>query len=210
MLNGLYALTDETLTPDETVLDQVAAAIQGGAKVVQLRDKTRTDADLYALALALQTLCTAHQVSFIVNDRLKLAQKINADGLHLGQHDMAFEIARAEFPDKIIGVSCYGDIAQALHYEQLGADYVAFGACFNSPTKPLAKVISPNLIATAKQQLSIPVCAIGGITLANAPILIEQGVDMVAVISDLWIGGNIAQKAAGFRALFSGDVTAKI
>lgn len=203
MLNGLYALTDTTLTPDETILAQVTAAIVGGAQIVQLRDKTRSDADLYALAMALQSLCRTHQVCFIVNDRLNLAQKINADGLHIGQHDLDFKLARAEFPHKIIGMSCYGDIEQAVYYEQQGADYVAFGACFNSPTKPLAQVIAPALLKAAKQRLSIPICAIGGITLSNVSLLIEQGVDMVAVISDLWCSRDITQQAADYRALFA-------
>jgi thiamine-phosphate pyrophosphorylase len=202
MLSGLYALTDASLTPDETLLAQVSAAIFGGIRILQLRDKTRTDADLYELALALQKLCSAHQVCFIVNDRLSLAQKVNADGLHIGQHDLDFKRARAEFPNKIIGVSCYGNIEQALIYEQQGADYVAFGACFNSATKPLAKVISPALLGEAKRRLTIPVCAIGGITLSNAPQLIAQGVDMLAVISDLWCSEDTKRQAEGYKELF--------
>ncbi|MEQ1636474.1 MAG: thiamine phosphate synthase [Methylococcales bacterium] len=202
MLSGLYALTDATLTPDETLFEQVAQAILGGVRIVQLRDKTRTDVQLYDIALALQKLCAAHQVCFIINDRLALAQKINADGLHMGQHDLGFKLARVEFPNKIMGMSCYGNIDNALIFQEEGADYVAFGACFNSPTKPLAKVIPPNLFREAKKRLRIPTCAIGGITLENAPQLIQQGVDMVAVISDLWGSDNITLQAQGYRELF--------
>jgi thiamine-phosphate pyrophosphorylase len=141
-----------------------------------------------------------------MNDRLALAQQLNADGLHIGQHDLDFNIARAEFPNKIIGVSCYGSIEHALTYQEQGADYVAFGAFFNSPTKPFAPVISPTLIHRAKQRLSVPVCAIGGITLENAPQLLQQGVDMLAVISDLWCSSAVAVKAQGYSNLFANRV----
>ncbi|NOT85651.1 MAG: thiamine phosphate synthase [Methylococcaceae bacterium] len=203
MLSGLYAITDATLTPDKTLLTQVTQAILGGVSIVQLRDKTRTDAQLYDIAVALQKLCAAHQVCFMLNDRLALAQQLNVDGLHIGQHDLDFNIARAEFPNKILGMSCYGDIERALLYQAQGADYVAFGACFNSPTKPLAKVISPSLFAEAKQRLTIPLCAIGGITLVNAPQLLQHGVDMVAVISDLWCSRDITRKAQAYRNLYA-------
>lgn len=207
MLSGLYALTDASLTPDETILEQVTQAILGGVRIVQLRDKTRTDTQLYEIALALQKLCAAHQACFIVNDRLGLAQKVNADGLHVGQHDLDFNLAKAEFPNKILGMSCYGDIDNALIYQEQGAAYVAFGACFNSPTKPLAKVISPTLLREARQRLTIPICAIGGITQDNAPRLLQQGVDMVAVISDLWCSADITVQAQGYQTLFVGRST---
>ncbi|MFI3137265.1 MAG: thiamine phosphate synthase [Methylococcaceae bacterium] len=202
MLNGLYAVTDASLTPDETLLTQVTQAILGGARIVQLRDKTRSDVQLFEIALALQRLCAAHNTLFIMNDRLALAQKLNADGLHIGQHDLAFSRVRAEFPNKILGMSCYGNVADALMYQEQGADYVAFGACFNSPTKPLANLISPALLGEAKQRLSIPICAIGGITQSNAPQLLQQGVDMLAVISDLWCSADITLQAQGYRNLF--------
>lgn len=202
-LRGLYALTDATLTPDQTLLEQAAAAITGGVRIIQLRDKNRSDLELYEIANALQKLCTAHQACLIINDRLSLAQAINADGLHIGQHDFDFKLARAEFPDKIIGVSCYGDLEKALRYEQQGADYAAFGACFNSPTKPIAQLIPKDFIGHAKQQLNIPVCAIGGVTLSNAPPLIAQGVDMLAVISDLWTSNDITHHAESYQMLFA-------
>lgn len=202
MLYGLYAITDQQLTPAATLLTQVAQAIAGGVRILQLRDKTQTDAQLLPLALELKALCRAHQVIFIMNDRLELAERIAADGVHLGRDDVSLREARARLPGKLIGVSCYGNIATAQQYAAEGADYVAFGACFASPTKPHAPVIAPTLIQSAKQQLAVPVCAIGGITASNAPILIAQGADMLAVISDLWCAADITKQTQRLSRLF--------
>ncbi len=202
MLQGLYAITDTTLTPAQTLLDQVAQAIRGGIKVLQLRDKMHTDSELLSSGLALKALCAAHGVIFIMNDRLELAQQVDADGIHLGQHDQDFSLVRRALPDKIIGVSCYGDLARAEHFQNLGADYVAFGACFKSSTKPLANPIPAPLLQEAKQQLHIPICAIGGITLENTPLLLQHGVDMLAVINDLWSSQDIFSRARAFAQLF--------
>lgn len=201
MLNGLYALTDAALTPDETLFEQVTQALAGGTKIVQLRDKQRSDAQLLELARGLQDLCRQYHALFIINDRIALAKAMAADGVHIGQHDVDFGSARAELPQQIIGVSCYGSLEQARFYEQQGADYVAFGACFASSTKPLAPVIDHQLLALAKQQLSIPICAIGGITLENAPLLVQQGVDMLAVVSDLWTSQDVQLRAQQLSAL---------
>lgn len=203
MLNGLYALTDATLTPGSTLLTQATQAIAGGAKILQLRDKHQTDFELLELARALKTLCQQNNVLFIINDRIELAKKVNADGVHIGQYDLDFVTARQQLPEKIIGVSCYGNIKTALHYEQQGANYVAFGAFFASSTKPQAPVIEHTLLNEAKQVLSIPFCAIGGITVDNAPLLLQHGVDMLAVVSDLWLSPDITTRAQMFSALFA-------
>lgn len=201
VLRGLYAITDERLTPAATLLHQVTQAIAGGVAILQLRDKQRSDAELLPIAVALSELCRQQHVLFIINDRIELALQVNADGVHLGRDDRDVQEARALLGNKIIGVSCYGDIARALHFQQQGADYVAFGACFASPTKPHAPVIAPDLLTQAKQQLSIPCCAIGGITLENAPLLLAQGVDMLAIITDLW-QKDVATQARQLSSLF--------
>jgi thiamine-phosphate pyrophosphorylase len=201
MLNGLYALTDSVLTPDETLLEQVEMAIKGGLKILQFREKQRPDEELLSIVKALKKLCKAHQVTFIINDRLELAQKVDADGLHIGQHDLSFTIASKEFPNKILGVSCYGDLDRAAYFQDQGANYVAFGAFFPSPTKPLAIQIPDTLLKSAKKRLSIPICAIGGITLENAAILCQHNVDMLAVISDLWKNPDIMQRAQALSNL---------
>lgn len=205
MLHGLYAITDTTLTPAHTLLDQVEQAILGGIKILQLRDKCHTDSELLASALDLKALCSAHGVIFIMNDRLELAQQVDADGIHLGQHDLDFSLVRRSLPDKIIGVSCYGDLARAEHFQDLGADYVAFGACFKSSTKPLANPIPASLLHEAKQNLHIPICAIGGITLDNASVLVQQGADMLAVINDLWSSPDVFARAKAFSQLFDAN-----
>ena len=202
MLSGLYAITDAQLTPDFSLLEQVTQAIHGGAKIIQLRDKHRSDAEIYPLAAALQRLCQLYQVLFMINDRVELAVQLQADGVHIGQDDHEFALARAALPDKIIGVSCYGDLERARHYQQQGADYVAFGACFLSVTKPFALPIPDGLLKRAKATLNIPICAIGGITVENAAQITTQGVDMLAVISDLWDSPDIIGQAKAFSTLF--------
>lgn len=191
MINGLYVITDTKLTPYDQIVRCVGQALKGGASIVQLREKLMPDDELKPYAMSLRDLCSEHGALFIINDRVKLAREVEADGLHIGQEDEAFEKARDSLPDSIIGVSCYGDIERALHCEKAGADYVAFGAVFNSSAKPLASVTGTEVLSLAKKTLSIPVCAIGGITLGNIHAIAETGCDMAAIITDVWKAENI-------------------
>ncbi len=205
-LAGLYAITDERLTPTESMAQQVAAALKGGARIVQLRDKQSPQAALLPIARKLKALCEAYEALFIINDRIDLARAVQADGVHLGREDGALEQAREMLgPEAIVGISCYGDLDRARTMEQAGADYVAFGSFFTSPTKPHAAVVPPSVLTQARQKLSIPLCAIGGITLKNAPPLIEAGADMIAVISDLWQAEDVAAHAQKYQTLFTKD-----
>ena len=204
-LSGLYVITDEKLTPYENdqILKKVEKALKGGAKIVQLRDKTKTDEDLIPYAIALKKLSHKYGAIFIINDRVELALKVDADGVHLGKEDLFVTSARKVLKDKIIGVSCYGDLKRAKEMEALSADYVAFGSFFPSPTKPEAKVVDKKIVSEAKKLLRIPVCAIGGITLERAKELVELGADMIAVISDIWKAENIEERARGYKKLFN-------
>lgn len=204
MLRGLYVITDEKLTPYEKgkIYELTEKALSGGAKIVQLRDKGTPDEALLPIALGLKTICKDFGALFIVNDRLELAKRANADGLHIGRDDISPEIARKELPNKVIGLSCYGDIERAKWAESLGIDYVAFGSFFPSPTKPESKIVSKDIIRKAKETLKIPICAIGGITLERAEELIALGVDMIAVISDIWLAEDIEERARGYLRLF--------
>eukprot|EP01156_Anaeramoeba_ignava_P018168 Anaeramoba_ignava/a91009_100.p4 GENE.a91009_100~~a91009_100.p4 ORF type:complete len:207 (+),score=14.29 a91009_100:557-1177(+) len=198
-LKGLYVITDDVLTPKDTMLQQVEKALQGGAKIIQLRDKKNSDEDIEKEVIVLQNLCRSYRALFILNDRVELAMKLQCDGLHVGKSDYhRMKEIRTNFLG-YLGVSCYGDIKKAKEMEYLGVDYVAFGSFFASPTKPNAAVVNTNVINEAKNILNIPICAIGGITTKNVSKLIEQKVDMVAVISDIWKSENIILKCEEFK-----------
>jgi len=186
-LSGLYGITDTTLTPYDRVLEMVTQAIDGGMRILQLRDKVSLDSDIIEIAKSLKKLCDANDVLFIIDDRIELALNIDADGVHIGKDDITPQEAKKLMGEKIVGVSCYGDIEKAKEMERLGMDYVAFGAFFKSPTKPHSNVVDITILSEAKKSLQIPICAIGGITRENSPEIIAHGADMVSVISDLWV-----------------------
>lgn len=203
-LNGLYVITDDKLTPKETVLFQIEKALIGGATIVQLRDKISSDEEIENLTLKLQELCRKYNALFVLNDRVELAIKLQCDGLHIGRSDHhRVEEIRKEYKG-VLGISCYGDLNLAKSMEEKNVDYVAFGAFFASSTKPNAAVVNKEVIAKAKEELSIPVCVIGGITSDNVKELIKKGTDMVAVISDIWQSENIEEKCKSFKKSFEG------
>lgn len=196
-LKGLYAITDENLISEENFRKSIELALQGGSKIIQYRDKSADQKKRLQQAQMLRSLCTEYQAACIINDDIELAKAINADGIHLGKDDVSISHARQVLgEDCIIGLSCYDDLNNAIKAEKEGADYVAFGAMFSSSTKPDARNAKLELIAQAKQKLSIPVCAIGGITDKNIQQLIVQGVDMAAVINALFASDDIKKTAA--------------
>ena len=204
-LSGLYAITDEKLTPYEggKIFRLVEKVLKGGARVVQLRDKNTPDEKLIPIALKLKELCHSYSAYFIVNDRVSLAKEILADGVHVGKDDEDISYVREVLPKtSIVGVSCYAALERAKRAEKLGASYVAFGSFFPSPTKPEAPLAPLEILAQAKRELSIPICAIGGITLDKAEILLEHGVDLIAVVSDLWTSDDPEARARGYTELF--------
>jgi len=190
-LRGLYAVTpDEPDTP--RLCAMVGAAIDGGATAVQYRNKAATPELRGEQAQALARLCRLRGALFIVNDDAVLADAADADGIHLGEEDGAMAEARALLRDgRIVGVSCYADLSRAQNLAQQGADYVAFGSFFPSRVKPDAPRADVSLIRAAKS-LGIPVVAIGGITSDNAPLLVDAGIDAVAVISDVFAHDALA------------------
>lgn len=204
MLNGLYGITDITLTPYTDIFVQVELALKGGMKILQLRDKENKNERLLDMCQELKALVHHYDAKFIINDRVQLCKNINADGVHIGRNDKNYQEVR-EFlgKDYIIGISCYDDLEKAKYHEDMGVDYVAFGSFYTSPTKPHAKVVSKDILNKADEELKIPVCAIGGITLENAPDLINRGADMIAVISDLWKNEDIMKHASDYSALMS-------
>ena len=178
------------------------AAIAGGARLVQYRNKTASSELRRAQAVALLELCRRHDALFIVNDHVDLAAEIGAPGVHIGRDDGLLQTARARLgPDVMIGVSCYREMERARAAAQGGADYIAFGRFYPSRVKPSAGSASPSLLTEARS-LGLPVVAIGGITPDNAPPLIRAGADAVAVISALFAAPDIEAAAQRFCKLF--------
>lgn len=198
-LRGLYAITDG---PRPGLVGACAAALEGGARLLQYRDKSADAARRFAEARALQALCIRFGVPLIVNDDVDLADAVGAAGVHLGEDDGAIADARARLgAGAIVGVSCYDSLERARRSATAGADYLAFGAFFASPTKPHARRATPDLLREARV-LGKPLVAIGGITAGNAAALVEAGADCVAVISALFGASDVRAEAQRFAALF--------
>lgn len=201
-LSGLFAITPED--PDEArLLGMAKSALIGGARLLQYRDKTADAARRLRLASTLNALCQQYGASFIVNDDLQLALRVGADGVHLGSDDGDLAAARRLLPPgRLLGASCYADLDRAHAAVAAGADYVAFGAVYPSPTKPQAVTAPLELFKRCRAELGVPVCAIGGITLANAAPVIAAGADMLAVITDLFAAPDISARAHAYQHLF--------
>lgn len=201
---GLYAITDALLLPSERLINAVEQAILGGARLIQYRDKSADAAQRLAQAQALNRLCRHYEIPLLINDDVELAGQVGAAGVHIGREDPAFDTARARLGENaLIGVSCYDRLDLALEAEQAGADYVAFGAVFPSPTKPTEIRAPISLLREARAVLQGPIVAIGGITPDNAPQLLEAGVDALAVISAVFAQSDIQAAARRFSALFA-------
>ena len=198
--HGLYAITPDGKSADD-ILEFTTAVLKGGACVVQYRQKNSLNA--IDLAKALLELCHAHHVPFIINDNVELAEKIGADGVHLGKEDGSILETRQRLGESaIIGVSCYNSLEMAIEAEKQGANYVAFGRFFTSHSKPLAAPAEIGTLTAAKKILTLPIIAIGGILPENGASLLDAGADLLAVIGGLDTE-NSTFAAQAFRALFS-------
>lgn len=191
-LRGLYAITPEA--PDSVA--RVRQALEGGIALLQYRRKQRNLDEAREIA----ELARRYRVPLIVNDDVELALELDAAGVHLGRDDGDLGAARRRLAGRILGASCYNDAQLARRAIDAGADYVAFGSVFASATKPHA-VRAP--LALFALEASVPLCAIGGITLENASQAIDAGADLLAVLSDLFDAPDIAARAAQYRKLFA-------
>lgn len=204
-LRGLYAITPEGLPP-AGLLAHVEAALRGGAALVQYRDKSRDSTRRAEAARALQRLCRQFGARLLINDDLALALAVDADGVHLGATDGDLLTARQALArGRLLGASCYADFECARAAAAAGADYLAFGAVYPSPTKPLAVRAPIALFSRCRAELRLPACAIGGIRLDNAAPLLAVGVDLLAVISDLFDAPDVAARAAAYQQLFKDE-----
>jgi len=204
-LRGLYAVTpDDRLLPRLSAL--VEAALEGGTRLVQYRNKQAPAPLRRAQAAELLRVCRAYGARLIVNDDIWLAVEIGADGAHVGQDDLPggdLAAARSALgPKRLLGVSCYADLARVEAAARAGADYVGIGSVFPSATKPDAVRAPLSLIEEARRRFDLPVAAIGGISLANAREVVAAGADMIAVVSDLFNAMNIRRRAEDFQKLF--------
>ena len=202
IIKGLYAVTPDE--PDtDVLLAKVEAALLGGINILQYRNKQASHKLLTQQAQAILPLCRQYNVPLIINDSVKLCLTLDADGVHIGAEDGNLSEVRTRLgPNKILGASCYNRFDLALTAQQAGADYVAFGACFASTTKPNAPVASLDLFKLAQAQLHIPTVAIGGITLTNVLQAIDAGASAIAVINAIFNSSDVKLSTQQFAQLF--------
>lgn len=180
---SLYVILDRGAARGRDLGDLLAAAVAGGCRMVQLREKTWPSGQLLPLAERLRARCAADGVTFIVNDRVDLALAVEADGVHLGQDDLPARVARPLLrPGMLLGISTHS-VAQARAAQADGADYVAVGSIFATATKPDFELVGPDLVRILRSEIRVPLIGIGGITHDNVQEVIRAGADGVAVIS---------------------------
>lgn len=201
-LRGLYAVTPD-IADTAVLCRRVDAALRGGARLLQYRNKSAAAPLRLEQASRLAVLCRSHGVPLVINDDLDLALDVGADGVHLGRDDAALHGARQRLgPHRLLGASCYDQPELARRAALAGADYVAFGSVFPSATKPAAVRAPLGILAWARAELPVACAAIGGITLDNAPAVVAAGADLLAVITDLFEAPDIEARARGYAALF--------
>jgi len=210
-LRGLYAVTPDIADID-VLIAKVEAAIAGGAQAIQYRNKTASPSQKRKQAEMLVRVCAGGGAVFIVNDDATLARDVGAAGVHIGEDDGPIGRAREVLGEAmLVGVSCYNDLSRAKRLVAEGADYIAFGSFFPSPSKPDARRADVPLLRRART-LGVPVVAIGGITAANARSLVEAGADALAVVSDVFGHDDpaaITRAAAAIASLFGPPSAAK-
>lgn len=203
MINTLYAITDSQLLAGDKLFSAVKAALNGGCKLVQYRDKSNNHERRLVEAKTLLSLCNQHNAKLLINDDVSLAQEIGAHGVHLGQGDTNPVAARIILGSSaIIGITCHNSLTLAQQALKDSANYIAFGRFFPSSTKPDAHPAPLGLISEARTQFgNTPIVAIGGITLANGKQLLNAGADMLAVCHSLFSAEDITAQARKFIEL---------
>ncbi len=201
-MRGYYFITDSGLSLAGNLSD-VRSAVSAGVEIVQYREKSGESGALYEEALRLAEICRGTEAKFIVNDRIDIALAVDADGVHLGQNDIPYDVARRILgADKIIGITVHS-VEEAVKAERGGADYLGVSPIFSTSTKKDAGIPAGlKLIADVKRVCKIPVVAIGGIDLSNAPEIIAAGADMVCAISAVITKPDVVGEMQKFQALF--------
>lgn len=195
---SLYLVTDRDILKSRDLCQAVEEAILGGATLVQLREKDVSSLEFYKIAIEVKKVTDKHDVPLIINDRLDVAQAVDAAGVHLGQSDFPCEVARKLIgKDKILGISA-ATLEEALKAQEDGADYIGVGAMFPTDTKLDARAVSIEMLKNIKQAVDIPVVAIGGINENNFKSLEETGIDGMAIISAILGKSDIREAALKF------------
>lgn len=203
----LYAVTDRHWLGDRTLYEVVKESLDGGATFIQLREKNLDQEHFLEEAKELKKLCAEYKVPFVINDNVDIALEIDADGVHVGQSDMEAGDVRAKLgPDKIIGVSAQ-TVEQALLAEKHGADYLGVGAVFPTGSKDDAVEVSHETLKAICEAVSIPVIAIGGITVDNTSVLAGTGICGIAVISAIYGQDNILEATKKLKIVTSNMVS---
>ena len=203
----LYAVTDRHWLGDRTLYEVVKESLDGGATFIQLREKNLDQEHFLEEAKELKKLCAEYKVPFVINDNVDIALEIDADGVHVGQSDMEAGDVRAKLgPDKIIGVSAQ-TVEQAILAEKRGADYLGVGAVFPTGSKDDAVEVSHDTLREICKAVSIPVIAIGGITVDNTPVLAGTGICGIAVISAIYAQENIPEATRRLKEVTSRTVS---
>ncbi len=202
IIKGLYAITPDSADLN-TLIQKTQLAIEGGAFMVQYRSKIQDRDVKMQQCAAILRLCRDYKIPCIVNDDVDMCRILEADGVHLGEKDDNIaEVRRILGEDAIIGSSCYDQLNRAKQAQKEGASYVAFGAMFETSSKPNAPRATLELLREAKSQIQIPIVAIGGITVNNAHDVIKTGIDAIAVITSLFEAKTIKETAETFVKMF--------
>ena len=202
IIKGLYAITPDSADLN-TLIQKTQLAIEGGAFMVQYRSKIQDRDVKMQQCAAILRLCRDYKIPCIVNDDVDMCRILEADGVHLGEKDDNIaEVRRILGEDAIIGSSCYDQLNRAKQAQKEGASYVAFGAMFETSSKPNAPRATLELLREAKSQIQIPIVAIGGITVNNARDVIKTGIDAIAVITSLFEAKTIKETAETFVKMF--------
>ncbi|NNF66023.1 MAG: thiamine phosphate synthase [Gammaproteobacteria bacterium] len=200
---GLYAITDSGYIQPHMLGNAVKRAILGGAVMIQYRDKGRNPGRRKREAAQIRDICHDHDVLLIINDDIRLAEDIQADGVHLGRDDWAVETARKSLgDDAIIGASCYNSLGLARRARDESADYVAFGSFFPSQTKSRAERAHTDILTEARDEIDLHLVAIGGILPGNGAGLVRAGADMIAACSGVFNQRDAESAARHYAALF--------
>jgi thiamine-phosphate pyrophosphorylase len=199
----LYLISPPRVSPTDFAQVLKDALSGGDVASFQLRLKHTSDDEIARACDALRPIVQGHGAAFILNDRPDLARELGCDGIHVGQEDASYAAARAALPNGIVGVTCHDSRHLAMEAGEAGADYVAFGAFFPTTTKEPKTQADIELLRWWAQMMVVPVVAIGGITIANAPALVEAGADFLAVANGVWEhAGGPAAAVAAFNELF--------
>ena len=193
-IKGIYVIVDNSIFPERSHLEIVQRALEGGARIIQLRAKELLKREVWRIARVMKRLCERYDAIFIVNDYLDIALDVGADGVHLGADDMPINEAREKAPELIIGRSTHS-LEEAIEAEKLGADYIAFGAIFPTQTKGRPTPIQGlDKLKEVCEKVKKPVVAIGGINRGNLIEVKQAGADAVAMISEVVKAEDIKQR----------------